>query len=240
MKARDKRTDPRLQRQFWIWFRPAGAEAEPWQASPLRDLSPSGARFIADGGFEVGTKLEARLMLPVSTELIPVTARVAWSRSMLGKEWHLAEHGVTFDFTDEQTRQQVAEAVGYFAKGRVAQLQQERSEERRRRPRIRQPFYAKCRPVGGVGGSAWYHVNPLNLSAHGMKFLGPRLFEHGCSLECSITSQNTVRPLVLSGRAVWGKTHPSGAVEQGIEFVDVTPEQQVQLDGLVRTLSARA
>jgi len=238
MSAIDKRNDPRLQRQFWIWFRQAGADDDSWQASPCRDFSPSGARFIADGGFETGMTLETKLMLPVSTELIPVTARVAWSRPMPGKTWQLVEHGVTFDFTDEQTRQRVAEAVGYFARGRLAQ-QEERSEERRRRPRIRKPFYAKCRPVGGVGWPAWYHVNPLNLSLHGMRFLGPCLFEHGCSLECSVAWQNTARPLALSARVMWGKTHPSGAVEQGIEFVDLTPEQQVQLEALVRTLGTQ-
>jgi hypothetical protein len=104
-----QRRHHRVARSWWLWFRPAASTAT-WQAAPLRDVSAAGARFLSERAFQEGTVLNAKLRLPTSTTVVPLTVRVAWSRPVEG-QWGLTEHGVAFDLSDASARQPVLNAL---------------------------------------------------------------------------------------------------------------------------------
>jgi len=104
-----RRRHPRVARSWWLWFRPA-ASATPWQAAPLRDVSAAGARFLSERAYPEGTVLHAKLRLPTSSTVVPLTVRVAWSRPVEG-QWGLTEHGVALDLSDAAARQRVLDAL---------------------------------------------------------------------------------------------------------------------------------
>jgi hypothetical protein len=99
----------RVARSWLLWFRPA-ASAATWQAAPLRDVSAAGARFLSERAYQEGAVLHAKLRLPTSATVVPLTVRVAWSRPVEGP-WGLTEHGVTFDLSDAAARQRVLDAL---------------------------------------------------------------------------------------------------------------------------------
>jgi len=89
---------------------PAGGEAG-WLASPLRDLSSGGARFLSEHAFAVGSELEMQLLLPTTKDPVRLQARVAWSKpAQLG----MVELGVTFDPGDTAIQQSIDAAVSHF------------------------------------------------------------------------------------------------------------------------------
>jgi len=82
-----------------------------WSLSPLRDLSGSGARFMCEVTFPVGTSLELQLLLPPAKDPLPLAARVAWAKP---GPMQLTEHGVVFEAIDATSQQLLEHAVTYF------------------------------------------------------------------------------------------------------------------------------
>ena len=107
--------------------------------------------------------------------------------------------------------------------------------ERRGRLRIKQPFHATYRQVGGSAPS-WCSMSAVNLSLTGARFRSPQRLEPGCLLELAVLSPKALHPFLLRARVAWNKAYPSGILEYGTEFVDVTPDQERQLEKLVESL----
>ena len=107
--------------------------------------------------------------------------------------------------------------------------------ERRRYPRVLQPFDAQYHPRGNFMGG-WCSMRILNLGAGGMRFTTEELLEEGALLEIQVTLPIILEPLALVARVVWRQTLASGVVEHGVEFADLTPQQSEKLDELVRFL----
>lgn len=110
MADQEHRRVPRVKRSFMIRYRSATGPLS-WGLSPLRDLSDGGARFMSETSFAVGDELLLELLLPVSKEPIPITARVAWAKA---GPMAVSEYGVRFHVQDERIRQALAEAVTRF------------------------------------------------------------------------------------------------------------------------------
>ncbi len=106
--------------------------------------------------------------------------------------------------------------------------------ERRRFLRATQPFDAHCR-LREVGGS-WIAVAVLNLSASGVRFRNELPFDLGAEMELKFQPTGFSKPLVVRGRVIWHEMQASGVVEHGIELRGLSPEQQQQIDYLVRFL----
>ena len=105
-------------------------------------------------------------------------------------------------------------------------------EERRRFKRIPLSFEVRCRPVGEFS-ELWRAVRALDISASGIQVRGEEPFEFWTKMDIRLLIPGLREPLELHGRVVWNKTLPSGMTEAGMEFVDVSPEQQKQLDELL-------
>lgn len=111
-------------------------------------------------------------------------------------------------------------------------------EERRQFPRITQPLEAQYRPSGEFS-ELWRTVQTLDLSAVGIRVRSEVPLEFWTTLDIRLRVPGLREPLMLRGRVAWNTTLPSGMAEIGVAFVDLGPEQQVQIDTLVQFLKDR-
>lgn len=112
-------------------------------------------------------------------------------------------------------------------------------EEQRQFQRIPESFNIQCRPFGALS-ETWRGVVTMDLSAGGIRFRSEAWYELSDMLELQIQLPTSRVPLVFRGRVVRSRRLPSGNAECGIEFVDLTPDQQIELDELVQFLKKRA
>ena len=87
--------------------------------------------------------------------------------------------------------------------------------------------------------NAWRSVAVADLSAGGLRFHSRERFELGELLDVQIRLPNLARPLVLRARAVRRGPPGPGGQECAVEYVDVTPDQQAEIDELVQFLRTR-
>ena len=111
-------------------------------------------------------------------------------------------------------------------------------KEQRRFQRISESFEVRCRHLGALS-EPWHIVVTVDVGAGGLSFQSEELYELSDMLEIQIRLPSVQAPLVLHGRVVRSGALPSGVTECAIEFVDVTPDQQVEIDELVQFLSKR-
>ena len=111
-------------------------------------------------------------------------------------------------------------------------------EERRRFPRIQQTLTVQCRPHGSLAAS-WRPVTMVNISAVGIRLLSEQPLESDETFDLQVTLPGSAAPLLIQGRAAWTRMQASGVTESGVEFVNMTSDQQAQIDTLVQFLSRR-
>ena len=107
--------------------------------------------------------------------------------------------------------------------------------ERRRFGRTSQSVELQYR-LRGEFASPWTQTATGNLSAGGARFRCQEPLRAGDELELRLQLSGSPKPLELRGRVVWGQMQASGVTEIGAEFIDVTDQQQVQIDELVQFL----
>ena len=88
--------------------------------------------------------------------------------------------------------------------------------------------------------TAWVTLTALNLSAVGVRLRSADPFEPGTTLEIQLQLPSMPQPVIVCGQVVWTQMHASGVSENGVEFVDVSPEQGLQIDQLVQFLKKSA
>jgi c-di-GMP-binding flagellar brake protein YcgR len=110
------------------------------------------------------------------------------------------------------------------------------ARERRRFSRADQPFETRYRLLGELM-HGWCAARTLNISAGGIRFRSEEPLERGSMLEIQLKLPSHAEVLVLQGRVSWSKTQASGVTEIGVELLDVTPDQQAQIDAVVQFLS---
>ena len=108
-------------------------------------------------------------------------------------------------------------------------------QEQRRFDRVPQTFSAYCRPHGALQ-DPWRYMITLDLSAGGISLEGETLVEIGDILEVRIQLPGVLEDFILRGRVVRCKTAGAGLLNFALEFLDVTSDEQVQLDELVQFL----
>lgn len=109
MSDNEHRRDPRITHGFMVRYRRPPESG--WSVSPLKDLSSSGARFLSEHTFEVGTELDCQLVLPLAREPLMLQARVAWVKP---GPMNLAEYGVTFQADAPGAQEMIDGAVAHF------------------------------------------------------------------------------------------------------------------------------
>ncbi len=107
--------------------------------------------------------------------------------------------------------------------------------EQRRFSRTSQALEAQYRQARGLGVS-WVAVTTVNISAAGARFRGPEPLEAGEMLEVRIQLPGAHKPLDAEARIIWSKMQASGVTEYGVEFLNISDQQQAQIDQLVEFL----
>ena len=113
------------------------------------------------------------------------------------------------------------------------------ARERRQFSRVPQLFDVQYRLTGTLGES-WRETKTSNVSAGGIRFRSEETLELGDSLEIRIELPGMRERLVLNGRVIWNQLQASGVMEHGVQFLDLKPEQQLQIDNLVQFLKKSA
>ena len=108
-------------------------------------------------------------------------------------------------------------------------------EERRHFPRVEQSFEARYRLFGDFGAT-WRAVTAINLSASGIRFRGEEMLARGTMLDMQIVLPGITQSMVVRGMVVWSALQASGVIETGVDFADLSPQQQMQVDQMVRFL----
>ena len=107
--------------------------------------------------------------------------------------------------------------------------------DRRGFPRAKVPTAVEYRVTGELG-SEWLLGVLVDLNARGLQFTGERRFETGTRLDVQLPLENRSEPYGFSGEIVWTREERSGLTEYGMQFIDVTPDQQFEIDELARFL----
>jgi len=109
-------------------------------------------------------------------------------------------------------------------------------KEQRQFQRIPESFNVTCRRSGALT-ETWRHVATKDLSAGGISFESELFYELADALEIQVALPGFHEPLVLRGRIVREQPLPSGVVDYAVAFMDVTPDQQLAIDEMVKFLS---
>jgi hypothetical protein len=112
MTEGEHRHSERVNRHLIMRYRVAGSNSA-WLASPLQDISQSGARFFSEEAFATGTLLECQLLLPALKEPLALFGHVVRQQPT---PLHLTEVAMTFDQTEAASRQALEKAVAFFLK----------------------------------------------------------------------------------------------------------------------------
>ena len=111
----ERRQSPRIPHGFLVRYRLPTARGMVWRMSPLRDLSRGGARFLAEGFFEIGQWINLQLIVPNAKQPVDVSVRVVWSKPAKAL-LNLHEYGVVFELIQPTDRQRLEAALAPLLK----------------------------------------------------------------------------------------------------------------------------
>ncbi len=109
------------------------------------------------------------------------------------------------------------------------------TKERRQFPRIWEMVDVKYRIAGDISTS-WVSVMTTNLSAGGMRFRNVTPIEPGTQLILQFILPGMAEPISVNAMVIWKEMQASGVSDCAVEFGNVSPEEQQQIDGLVQFL----
>ena len=104
--------------------------------------------------------------------------------------------------------------------------------DRREFHRIPETIEGRYRVSGDFSGLG-RPMTILNFSASGLRFCADELIEQETMLELEAKIPGLRNLLRVKGQVVWSVLRTPGVAEMGVEFMDVSPEQQYQLDSIV-------
>ena len=109
------------------------------------------------------------------------------------------------------------------------------TRERRQFIRTSQPVDLRYRLCGELS-APWTITRTVNLSAGGARFRCQEPLRQSDELDLRLQLSGSPRPLELRACVVWNQMQAAGVNEIGVAFLDVTHEQQMQIDALVHFL----
>ena len=107
-------------------------------------------------------------------------------------------------------------------------------QEQRQFDRVPQAFMVRCRPLGSLA-AIWQTMLTLDVSAGGIFLKGEMMADAGEMLEIELPIPGN-QAQMLRGRVVRAKELGPGTFEYAVEFVEVSPDQQADIDELVQFL----
>jgi c-di-GMP-binding flagellar brake protein YcgR len=111
--------------------------------------------------------------------------------------------------------------------------------EQRRFSRVSQTLPVQYRPAGSLA-DIWRNGTLANISAVGIRLVTPEPLEVSEIVALELALPGAKESLSVRARVVWQQARGSGVTEHGLEFLDVSPEQQAAIDAFVEFLNRRA
>lgn len=111
--------------------------------------------------------------------------------------------------------------------------------ERRSFHRAIQPIEAKYR-VQGNFSTTWAVGALVNISAGGMRFRAEELLDKNVLIEVEAKIPGAREVLTVKGMVIWSSLQASGVAEMGVQFSELTHQQQFHIDNLVNFLRSNA
>lgn len=106
----ERRQFPRIESQLLVKFR--FLNEDKWQMTPLKDISASGIRFMAERSCDAGAGLELQLLLPTVAAPLRLGGRVNWVRP--ASIAHLFDYGVEFVDVLPPQREEIGKLVTLY------------------------------------------------------------------------------------------------------------------------------
>ena len=110
------------------------------------------------------------------------------------------------------------------------------AKERREFERVDVQVPMRYRRAGQLSG-LWHEATLTDLSAGGLRFTTDEPVELGVQLEFELRLSIRQAPFVLRGRVASEQLLSAASTEYGVALVDLSPEERVEVDELVRFLS---
>ena len=109
--------------------------------------------------------------------------------------------------------------------------------ERRRFDRVPETFEVQYRRLDWTG-EPWRAVRSLNISASGVRFISLQPLDPGMLLELQLKLplERGETIFIVKGSVAWSKSVAAGVAELGVQFMDLTLDQQAQIDEFVQFL----
>ena len=108
--------------------------------------------------------------------------------------------------------------------------------ERRRSKRVEEQLTIRCRASGDLGATGRSAVI-LNFSAAGARLRSAEPLEAGAQVRLTVQLPGRKEPFELTGLVAWSTVQAPEVAEHGIEFMDLTPNQQASIEQLVMFLA---
>jgi hypothetical protein len=112
----ERRKAPRINRRFMVKYRCPALGQTAWMVSPIKDLSATGIRFIAESAYPKDAVLELQLFLPTGTDPMPLSGVVVWAHG--GGPYKMGEHGLEFASLTPAQRDALKTATEFFLRKR--------------------------------------------------------------------------------------------------------------------------
>ncbi len=112
-------------------------------------------------------------------------------------------------------------------------------KERRRYQRLSWPVTIQIHPAGDLM-AMWQDVSIVDVGAGGCRLMASERLEKGDRLELRMHLPTWQAASEVPVRVIWVRTVNRERYDVGVEFIDVTLEQQVRIDEWVRFLAQHA
>lgn len=111
----EKRSHPRITRHFIVQFQAQERENAFWAASAVKDISEKGCFFYTDASYNVGEKLEVKILFPALREHMRFTAQVQRCEPAENRR-DVYGVGVSFVWAEEGKQKAFLDTLDYFLK----------------------------------------------------------------------------------------------------------------------------
>jgi hypothetical protein len=116
MTEPERRKAPRIDRRFMVKYRCPSTGQATWMMSPIKNMSATGIRFIAEKSYPQGAVLELQLYLPTSPEPLTLEGVIVWQHG--GGPYKMGENGIEFANLTPELREQLKTATEFFLRKR--------------------------------------------------------------------------------------------------------------------------
>ncbi|MBU4304092.1 MAG: PilZ domain-containing protein [Candidatus Omnitrophica bacterium] len=188
----------------------------------LQDISISGVRMVGDKPLVKGALLDIVLRIPGLKEEIKVKGVLKWQRN-LGMQ--IYDTGVEFTQIDDSGKALIVE----FIKGNVGMV-----EDRREFVRCKLNAVIGYRLYDDLSSEVKY-CESVDVSASGLKLVIKEEMEKGTKLRVSFKLPDEDGEIIaLCTIVAWSQAKTDGAHEAGIEFLEISPEDQIKVGKYVK------